>query len=98
MSGVLLREEPWEPLYAERGHARLACCRSRRSPTAIATPEYLDWVDTEEKRRGMIDELPIAAVLIFRFWREQRPRRAQPRRSAAPSGAQAGHKGRQRLH
>ena len=46
-------------------------------------PEYLDWVDSEEKRQGMIDELPIAAVLIYRFWQERnRPRLRQSCRAS----------------
>jgi uncharacterized protein len=96
MSGVLLREELWEPIYA--GEAT----RDWLLPIeALAygdhDPEYLDWVDTEEKRRSMIEELPIAAVLIFRFWREQarvEPNRAERRAQRR----EAGHKSRQRLH
>lgn len=96
MTGVLLREELWEPIYSTEA------TRDWMLPIeALAygdhDPEYLDWVDTQEKRLGMIDELPIAAVLIFRFWREQS--KAEPNRAERRAQRrEAARKGRQRLH
>ena len=29
-------------------------------------------MDSDEKRAELIDELPVAAVLIYRFWQERR--------------------------
>lgn len=97
MTGVMLREESWEPIYTQDA------TRDWMLPMeALAwgdhDPEYLDWIDSEEKRNEMIDELPIAAVLIYRYWQEKisgesgnrAERRAQRRESAR--------KGRQRLH
>src|SRR6266853_1968099 len=97
MTGVLLREEEWEPLYAEESSLDWML-----PIEALAygdhDPEYLDWVDTEEKRLGMIDELPIATVLICRFWqarnRTDTPNRAERRAQRR----EASRKGRQRLH
>ncbi len=96
MTGVLLREEAWEAIYAEEA------TRDWLLPIeALAygdhDPEYHDWVDSDEKREAMIDELPIAAVLICRFWQERtqvEPNRAERRAQRR----EASRKGRQRLH
>src|SRR5438105_3936173 len=61
-------------------------------------PEYLDWVDTEEKRLGMIDELPIATVLISRFWQERNRTDTPNRAERRAQRREASRKGRQRLH
>ena len=61
-------------------------------------PEYLDWVDTEEKRLGMIDELPIASVLIWRFWQERNRADSPNRAERRAQRREASRKGRQRLH
>ena len=97
MTGVLLREAEWEPLYAEDSS------RDWMLPIeALAygdhDPEYLDWVDTEEKRLGMIDELPIAAVLISRFWQERNRTDSPNRAERRAQRREASRKGRQRLH
>jgi len=97
MTGVLLREEAWEPLYSEDA------TRDWMLPVeALAygdhDPEYLDWVDTEEKRQDMIDELPIAAVLIFRFWQERVRPDSSNRADRRAQRREASRKGRQRLH
>jgi uncharacterized protein len=97
MTGVLLREETWEPVYADDA------TRDWMLPVeALAygdhDPEYLDWVDTEEKRLDMIDELPIAAVLIFRFWQEKSRPESANRAERRAQRREASRKGRQRLH
>jgi len=97
MNGVLLREESWEPLYATEA------TRDWMLPIeALAygdhDPEYLDWVDTEEKRLGMIDELPIAAVLIHRFWQARRSGEGVNRAERRAQRREASRKVRQRLH
>jgi uncharacterized protein len=97
MTGVLLREEQWEPLYAEEAS------RDWMLPIeALAygdhDPEYLDWVDSEEKRLGMIDELPIAAVLIHRYWQERTMPDSPNRAERRAQRREASRKGRQRLH
>jgi yecA family protein len=96
MAGVLLREELWEPIYAN-GTTRDWMLPVEALAYGDHDPEYLDWVDTPEKRLGMVDELPIAAVLIFRFWHEQarvEPNRAERRAQRR----EAARKSRQRLH
>jgi uncharacterized protein len=97
MTGVLLREEAWETLYAEDA------TRDWMLPVeALAygdhDPEYLDWVDTEEKRLDMIDELPIAAVLVYRFWQEKNRPDSPGRAERRAQRREASRKGRQRLH
>ena len=97
MTGVLLREEAWETLYAEDA------TRDWMLPVeALAygdhDPEYLDWVDTEEKRLDMIDELPIAAVLVYRFWQEKSRPDSPGRAERRAQRREASRKGRQRLH
>src|SRR6266700_1890131 len=97
MTGVLLREAEWESLYAEDAS------RDWMLPIeALAygdhDPEYLDWVDTEEKRLGMIDELPIATVLICRFWQERNRTDTPNRAERRAQRREASRKGRQRLH
>jgi uncharacterized protein len=97
MTGVLLREEAWEPLYAEDA------TRDWMLPVeALAygdhDPEYLDWVDSEEKRLDMIDELPIAAVLVYRFWQDKNRPDSPGRAERRAQRREASRKGRQRLH
>ena len=97
MTGVLLREEAWEPIYAAEA------TRDWMLPIeALAygdhDPEYLDWVDSEEKREGLIDELPVAAVLIHRFGFARRGGEAVSRAERRAQRREASRKVRQRLH
>ena len=97
LTGVALREEAWGPLYAQEA------TRDWMLPIeAIAygdhDPEYSDWVDSEDKRNDMIDELPIAVVLIHRFWLERRSGEGANRAERRAQRREAGRKGRQRLH
>ena len=46
----------------------------------------------------MIDELPIAAVLIFRFWQERVRPDSSNRADRRAQRREASRKGRQRLH
>jgi uncharacterized protein len=97
MTGVLLREESWEPIYENEA------TRDWMLPVeALAygdhDPEYLDWVDSEDKRLGMIDELPIAAVLIHRFWLARRTGEGVNRAERRAQRREASRKVRQRLH
>jgi uncharacterized protein len=97
MTGVLLREESWEPIYGAES------TRDWMLPVeALAygdhDPEYLDWVDSEEKRQGLIDELPVAAVLIHRFWLARRTGEGANRAERRAQRREATRKVRQRLH
>ena len=97
MTGVLLREEAWEPIYSTEA------TRDWMLPVeALAygdhDPEYLDWVDSEEKRQGLIDELPVAAVLIYRFWLARRSGEGVSRAERRAQRREATRKVRERLH
>jgi uncharacterized protein len=97
MTGVLLREEAWEPVYAAES------TRDWMLPIeALAygdhDPEYLDWVDSDDKRDGLIDELPVAAVLIHRFWLARRGGEGVSRAERRAQRRDATRKVRQRLH
>ena len=46
----------------------------------------------------MIDELPIAAVLIYRYWQERNRARAANRAERRAQRRETSRKGRQRLH
>ena len=69
------------------------------SRLSIRDDEFTEWVDTDEKRAELIDELPVAAVLIYRFWQDRRNvkpvRGAGTRRDALTDVMR---KSRQRLH
>ena len=98
MSGVKLRDEEWQPLY-DAEHARDWIFPIEALAFGEHDDDFTEWVDSDEKREGLIEELPVAAVLIYRFW--------QDRRSAAQSTgtgsrravlADTARKSRQRLH
>ena len=98
MSGVKLRDEEWQPLY-DAEHARDWIFPIEALAFGEHDDDFTEWVDSDEKREGLIEELPVAAVLIYRFW--------QDRRSAAQATgtgsrravlADTARKSRQRLH
>ncbi len=97
MTGVILREESWEPIYANE-QTRDWMLPIEALAYGDHDPEYLDWVDTEEKRLGMIDELPIAAVLVQRFWQARRSGEGVNRAERRAQRREASRKVRQRLH
>ena len=98
MAGVKLRDEEWQPLY-DAEQARDWIFPIEALAFGEHDDDFTEWVDSEEKREGLIDELPVAAVLIYRFWQERR--RAThttgtgSRRSVLTDTAR---KSRQRLH
>ncbi|MBK7591761.1 MAG: UPF0149 family protein [Betaproteobacteria bacterium] len=59
--------------------------------------EFTEWVDSEEKRQALVEELPVAAVLIYRFWLE-RGRAGEGRGARRGTASEAARKSRQRLH
>jgi uncharacterized protein len=97
MTGVLLREAEWEPMYSQED-ARDWMLPIEALAYGDHDPEYLDWVDSEEKRQGMIDELPIAAVLIYRYWQERNRPESANRAERRAQRRETSRKGRQRLH
>ncbi|MEP7276567.1 MAG: hypothetical protein ABI812_09445, partial [Betaproteobacteria bacterium] len=62
-------------------------------------PEFAEWIDDREKRESLVEELAVAAVLIYRFWQEKR-RATESRGSGARRDLQdtSVRKSRQRLH
>ncbi len=97
MTGVLLREEAWEPVY-ETEATRDWMLPIEALAYGDHDPEYLDWVDTEEKRQGLIDELPIATVMTHRFWIARRSGEGTNRAERRAQRREASRKVRQRLH
>ena len=97
MSGVKLRDDDWQPLY-DSADARDWIFPVEALAFGDHDDDFTEWVDSEEKRAGLIDELPVAAVLIYRFWLERRTvagRSTGTRRTVAPDITR---KSRQRLH
>jgi len=97
MTAALLRESDWEALYLQ-DETRDWMLPIEALAYGDQDPEYSDWVDSEEKRLAMIDELPIAAVLIFRFWNERTRADTSNRAERRAQRREASRKGRQRLH
>jgi uncharacterized protein len=98
MAGVKLRDDDWQPLY-DAHDARDWIFPIEALAFGDREDAFTEWVDSDEKRAELVDELPVAAVLIHRFWlarRETKPGRgAGARREPLPDAAR---KSRQRLH
>jgi uncharacterized protein len=97
MAGVKLRDDEWQPLY-DASDARDWIFPIEALAFGDRDDDFTEWVDTDEKREGLIDELPVASVLIYRFWHERKTtkeRTSGSRRGALPDAAR---KSRQRLH
>jgi yecA family protein len=98
MAGVKLRDDEWQPLY-DSEQARDWIFPIEALAFGEHDDDFTEWVDSDEKRQGLIEELPVAAVLIYRFWQDRR-------RTALGSGtgsrrsimADTARKSRQRLH
>ncbi len=98
MSGVKLRDDDWQPLY-DAQDARDWIFPIEALAFGDRDDDFTEWVDSDEKRQELIDELPVAAVLIYRFWQGRREA-TQGRGSAARRSvlSDATRKSRQRLH
>jgi hypothetical protein len=98
MAGVKLRDDDWQPLY-DAPDARDWIFAIEALAFGEHDPEFAEWIDDAEKRASLVDELPVAAVLIYRFWRDRRrtadTRGDRTRRDAPDAAAR---KARQRLH
>ena len=70
MAGVKLRDDEWQPLY-DAPDARDWIFPIEALAFGDRDDDFTEWVDSDEKRAGLIDELPVAAVLIYRFWQER---------------------------
>jgi uncharacterized protein len=71
MTGVLMCEDQWRPLME---HHEAADWLFPIQVLAFGNqePEYGEWIDDPERRGALVDEIAIAAVLIYRFFSEQR--------------------------
>jgi hypothetical protein len=100
MGGVKLRDDDWQPLY-DAVDGRDWIFPIEALAFGDRDDDFTEWVDTDEKRAELIDELPVATVLIYRFWlarREDKPGRGTGVRRGTQAQAQALRKSRQRLH
>ena len=71
MAGVKLRDDEWQPLF-DTPDARDWIFPVEALAFGDRDDDFTEWVDSDEKRAELIDELPVAAVLIYRFWQERR--------------------------
>jgi uncharacterized protein len=97
MAGVKLRDDEWQPLY-DAQDARDWIFPIEALAFGEHDPEFSEWIDDKEKRESLVDELAVAAVLIYRFWQERRrapETRGSGSRRDLPEMAR---KSRQRLH
>jgi uncharacterized protein len=99
MAGVKLRDDEWQPLF-DAPDARDWVFPIEALAFGDRDDEFTEWVDSEEKRAELIDELPVAAVLIYRFWQDRRNAKQVGRPGARRDklSEAAARKSRQRLH
>src|SRR5688500_4793654 len=71
MAGVKLRDDDWQPLY-DAQDARDWIFPIEALAFGEHDPEFSEWIDDKEKRESLVDELAVAAVLIYRFRSEER--------------------------
>jgi uncharacterized protein len=97
MAGVKLRDDEWQPLY-DAQDARDWIFPIEALAFGEHDPEFSEWIDDKEKRESLVDELPVAAVLIYRFWQDRR-RATETRGSGSRRDMpELARKSRQRLH
>jgi uncharacterized protein len=97
MSGVKLRDDDWQPLYDSR-EARDWIFPVEALAFGDQDPEFAEWIDDKEKRASLVEELPLAAVLIYRYWHDRRRASAARERGSRRSAAETARKTRERLH
>ena len=97
MAGVKHREEAWQPLYDARD-ARDWIFPIEALAYGDQDPEFAEWIDDKEKRGALVDELPLAAVLIYRYWHDRRRAGATRERGQRRGPPDGGRKTRERLH
>jgi hypothetical protein len=97
MSGIKLRDDEWQPLY-DAQDARDWVFPIEALAFGDEDPEFAEWIDDNEKRASLVDELAVASVLIYRFWQDRR-RASEVRGSGSRRELHdTGRKTRQRLH
>ena len=71
MAGVKLRDDEWQPLY-DAQDARDWIFPIEALAFGDQDPEFAEWIYDREKRASLVEELAVAAVLIYRFWQDKR--------------------------
>ncbi|HEY5307484.1 MAG TPA: UPF0149 family protein, partial [Casimicrobiaceae bacterium] len=97
MSGVKLRDDEWQPLY-DAEDARDWIFPIEALAFGEQDPEFAEWIDDKEKRASLVEELAVAAVLIYRFWQERRRTTATRGSAARRTLTETARKSRERLH
>ena len=97
MAGVKLRDDDWQPIYDAR-EARDWIFPIEALAFGDQDPEFAEWIDDKEKRASLVDELPLAAVLIYRYWHDRRRASAARERGSRRGPPDSGRKTRERLH
>ncbi|MCL2309222.1 MAG: YecA family protein [Proteobacteria bacterium] len=97
MMGVQLTEEDWAPLYNSQ-EASDWIFPIEALAFGHQEPEYAEWFDDSEKRDSLVDELPTAAVLIYRFWFERQQKTAPKRNETKRRSSKGAQKKHSRLH
>jgi uncharacterized protein len=97
MAGVKLRDDEWQPLY-DAIDARDWIFPIEALAFGEHDPEFAEWIDDREKRDSLVDELPVATVLIYRFWQDRRKGSDARSGGKRPTAPDAVRKSRQRLH
>ena len=97
MAGVKLRDDDWQALYDARD-ARDWIFPVEALAFGDQDPEFAEWVDDKEKRASLVDELALAAVLIYRYWHERRRANTARERGSRRGPPDGGRKTRERLH
>ncbi|MDR2016484.1 MAG: YecA family protein [Burkholderiales bacterium] len=97
MMGVQLSEEEWMPLYNSQD-ASDWIFPIEALAFGHQEPEYADWFDDSERRDSLVDELPVAAVLIYRFWFERQQKNLPKRSESGSRKTKKAQKAQERLH
>jgi uncharacterized protein len=97
MAGVKLRNDEWQPLY-DAPDARDWMFPIEALAFGDQEAEFAEWVDDAEKRASLVDELPLASVLIYRFWQERRKSPETHEGGNRRERREAARKNRHRLH
>ena len=97
MAGVKLRDDEWQPLY-DSPDARDWMFAIEALAFGDQDAEFAEWIDDAEKRASLVDELPVASVLIYRFWQERRKTHETQKSGSRRERRDATRKTRHRLH
>jgi uncharacterized protein len=97
MAGVKLRDDEWQPLYEAR-EARDWIFPLEALAYGDQDPAVSAWIGDKEKRAARVDELPLAAVLIYRYWHERKRDGTTRERGSRRGPPDSGRKTRERLH